>query len=238
MLRRGFPGLAIGGPPPGPPPEMKGWMLERLDRELDLTAAQHARIDTVLTRREADLRALMSEARPRFEAIATRTRTEIQAVLTPTQQEKFAKITQQDGRARRGRAAEHSVGRRVAAGHARPGATRSRLACRLPVDRRPPAACRRLPIRPPPERLPPRAERQPAAHPEDVRRALGSTKNRRRARPGMHAERQEDRAPRVGEQRRGAASAARWRRSRPLRPVGHGCRPRDARAAARSGARR
>ena len=68
-------------------------MLERLDRELDLTAAQHARIDTVLTRREADLRALMSEARPRFEAIATRTRTEIQAVLTPAQQEKFAKIT-------------------------------------------------------------------------------------------------------------------------------------------------
>ena len=32
MLRRGFPGLAIGGPPPGPPPQMKGWMLGRLDR--------------------------------------------------------------------------------------------------------------------------------------------------------------------------------------------------------------
>ena len=61
--------------------------------ELDLTPAQHARIDTVLTRREADLRVLMSEARPRFEAIATRTRSEIQAVLTPAQQEEFAKIT-------------------------------------------------------------------------------------------------------------------------------------------------
>lgn len=94
LHRRGFPGLAIGGPPPGPPPAVKGWMLDRLDRELDLTAAQHARIDTVLTRREADLRALMSEARPRFEAIATRTRTEIQAVLTPAQQAKFGKITQ------------------------------------------------------------------------------------------------------------------------------------------------
>ena len=93
MLRRGFPGLAIGGPPPGPPPGMKAWMLERLDRDLDLTAAQRARIDTVLTRREADLRVLMSEARPRFEAIAARTRTEIQAVLTPTQQAEFAKIT-------------------------------------------------------------------------------------------------------------------------------------------------
>ena len=102
MLRRGFPGWAIGGPPPGPPPEVKGWMLERLDRDLDLTAAQHARIDTVLTRREADLRALMAEARPRFEAIATRTRTEIQSVLTPAQQEEFAKITQRMD-ARRGR---------------------------------------------------------------------------------------------------------------------------------------
>jgi Spy/CpxP family protein refolding chaperone len=93
MHRRGFPGLAIGGPP-GPPPEVRGWMLNRLDRELDLTREQHARIDSVLTRREADLRVLVTEARPRFEAIATRTRTEIQAVLTPSQQEAFAKITQ------------------------------------------------------------------------------------------------------------------------------------------------
>jgi Spy/CpxP family protein refolding chaperone len=93
MPRRGFPGLAMGGSPPGPPPEVKGWMLRRLDRELELTAAQHAHIDTVLTRGETDLRALMSEARPRFEAIAARTRTEIRAVLTPAQQEKFGEIT-------------------------------------------------------------------------------------------------------------------------------------------------
>ncbi|HUR96364.1 MAG TPA: hypothetical protein VMY76_17430 [Gemmatimonadales bacterium] len=104
---RGRPGFAIGGPPQGAPREVKGWMLSRLDRELDLTAAQHARIDTVLTRRESDLHALMSEARPRFEAIAARTRTEIQAVLTPAQQEKFAEITRRmdarrDGRRRHG----------------------------------------------------------------------------------------------------------------------------------------
>ena len=90
---RGFPGFAIGGPPPGPPPEMKRWMLERLDRDLDLTPEQHARIDTVLTRRETDIRSLMTETRPRFEAIASRTRSEIQGVLTPAQQEKFARIT-------------------------------------------------------------------------------------------------------------------------------------------------
>jgi Spy/CpxP family protein refolding chaperone len=95
MPRHGFPGLAIGGPPPGPPRELKGWMLGRLDRELKLTPDQHARIDTVLTRREGDIRALMGETRPRFEAIAARTRSEIQAVLTPDQQRKFTDITRQ-----------------------------------------------------------------------------------------------------------------------------------------------
>jgi hypothetical protein len=99
---RGFLGFAIGGPPAGPPPEMKGWMLQRLDRELDLTPEQHARIDTVLTRRETDIRALMSETRPRFEAIASRTRAEIQTVLTPGQQEKFAQITRRLDARRRG----------------------------------------------------------------------------------------------------------------------------------------
>jgi hypothetical protein len=91
--RRGWREAAMGGPPPGPPPEVRGRMLARLDRELGLSPEQHARIDTVLTRRESDLRALMTEARPRFEAIATRTRDEIGAVLTPEQQKKFAEIT-------------------------------------------------------------------------------------------------------------------------------------------------
>jgi Spy/CpxP family protein refolding chaperone len=96
MLERGWPGFGLGGPPHhGPPPEMKSWMLARLDHRLNLTPEQHARIDTVLTRREADIRALMSATRPRFDSIATRTRSEIQAVLTPEQQQKFAEITKQ-----------------------------------------------------------------------------------------------------------------------------------------------
>jgi hypothetical protein len=93
LWHHGPPGFAVGGPPPGRLPGVKRWMLERLDRDLKLTPVQHARIDTVLTRREADLRSLMSETRPRFDSIAARTRTEIQVVLTPSQQEEFAKIT-------------------------------------------------------------------------------------------------------------------------------------------------
>jgi Spy/CpxP family protein refolding chaperone len=87
-------GLAVGGPPPGHP-GVRGRMLERLDRELKLTPDQHARIDSVLTRRESDLHALMTETRPRFDSIAARTRAEIQAVLTPEQRGEFEKIVQQ-----------------------------------------------------------------------------------------------------------------------------------------------
>jgi Spy/CpxP family protein refolding chaperone len=97
LLGRGRPGFGLAGPPPhrGPPPEMKSWMLARLDHRLNLTPEQHARIDTVLTQREAEIRALMSATRPRFDSIAARTRSEIQAVLTPEQQQKFAEITKQ-----------------------------------------------------------------------------------------------------------------------------------------------
>ena len=48
----------------------------------------------MLTRREADLRALMTETRPRFDSIAARTRSQIQAVLSPEQRAEFAKIVQ------------------------------------------------------------------------------------------------------------------------------------------------
>src|SRR5258705_11740017 len=64
MLRRGFPGLAIGGPPPGPPPEMKGWRLARRARELDLKAGQHPRTETVPPPRGADLPARVSPRAP------------------------------------------------------------------------------------------------------------------------------------------------------------------------------
>jgi periplasmic protein CpxP/Spy len=103
MPHHGFPGLAIGGPPSGPPRELKGLILGRLDRELKLAPDQHARIDSVLTRGESDIRALMSETRPRFEAIASRTRSEVRAVLTPEQQQQFTQITRQidERRARR-----------------------------------------------------------------------------------------------------------------------------------------
>lgn len=107
--RHGPPGFGIGGPPPGRGGAIKDRMLARLDRDLKLTPTQHGTIDTVLTRREADLRALMAETRPRFDSIAARTRSDIQAVLTPEQRTEFAKIVQEvESRRRKG---DRAIGR-------------------------------------------------------------------------------------------------------------------------------
>jgi Spy/CpxP family protein refolding chaperone len=93
--RHGRPGFAVGGQSGGRQGGVKRWMLDRLDHDLKLTPAQHARIDSVLTRREADLRTVMTETRPRFDSIAGRTRSDIRAVLTPEQQDEFTKLTRE-----------------------------------------------------------------------------------------------------------------------------------------------
>jgi hypothetical protein len=83
----------VGGKTPkGPPPEARRWVLSRLQHELELTPTQREQVDSVLARREADVRALMAEVRPRFEAISERTRRDIQTALTPEQQERFKEM--------------------------------------------------------------------------------------------------------------------------------------------------
>jgi hypothetical protein len=94
MFRWRIAGAVMGRRPPGPPhsPEVRKWVVNRLDRKLDLSDAQRIRLDTILTRREAELGALIRENRPKFEAIANRTRAEIMALLTPEQQQRFSKM--------------------------------------------------------------------------------------------------------------------------------------------------
>ena len=90
--------IVVGGRvPKGPPPEARRWVLSRLQRELDLSPTQHEQVDSVLARREADVRALMLEMRPRFEAISERTRRDIQAALTPAQQKRFTDMREHAG---------------------------------------------------------------------------------------------------------------------------------------------
>ncbi len=94
MEHRRMMAIVVGGRfPKGPPPEARRWVLSRLQRELDLSPGQRQQVDSVLARREADVRTLMTEMRPRFEAISDRARRDIQAALTPEQQRRFTEMS-------------------------------------------------------------------------------------------------------------------------------------------------
>jgi Spy/CpxP family protein refolding chaperone len=77
-------------PPPNRHPRSE--LLDRLDASLDLTPDQRVRVDSVLARREADMRALRDQVRPRFDSIAGRTRTDLLQILTPEQRERFEEL--------------------------------------------------------------------------------------------------------------------------------------------------
>jgi Spy/CpxP family protein refolding chaperone len=79
----------------GPPPAV---LVDRLARELDLTAEQRTKIEEVLTARRTRLETVQREVRARFEEEQRGLRDEIRNVLTPEQQEKFDKNEQQRGR--------------------------------------------------------------------------------------------------------------------------------------------
>lgn len=73
-------------------------LLDRLDASLDLSGEQRVRVDSVLARREAEMRALRDQVRPRFDSIAGRTRTDLLQILTPAQRARFEEL---------GRGADH-----------------------------------------------------------------------------------------------------------------------------------
>jgi len=83
----------------GPPPRV---LVDRLARDLDLTADQRTKIERVLTARRTRLETVQREVRERFDAEQQSLREEIRTLLTPEQQEKFDKSEQQQ-RSRSGR---------------------------------------------------------------------------------------------------------------------------------------
>ena len=94
----GGPG-PLGGPRRGGPPSRM--LVDRLSRDLDLTADQRTKIEEVLTARRPGMEALQRDVRSRFEAEQRSLRDEIRKVLTPEQQVKFDK--NEDERRRFGR---------------------------------------------------------------------------------------------------------------------------------------
>jgi Spy/CpxP family protein refolding chaperone len=91
----GGPGMGGPGRAGGPLSRM---LVDRLVRDLDLTADQRTKVEEVLTSRRASMETLQRDVRGRFEAEQRSLRDEIRTVLTPEQQEKFDKNEKERGR--------------------------------------------------------------------------------------------------------------------------------------------
>jgi Spy/CpxP family protein refolding chaperone len=92
------------GPPGGPGVRPRGGMLiERLDRELQLTADQKTRVQAIFDGRRSHLEALQRDIAARAEQEQHELQAEIRKVLTPEQQPRFDRWLEQQPRGRRGR---------------------------------------------------------------------------------------------------------------------------------------
>jgi Spy/CpxP family protein refolding chaperone len=90
-------------PPPsfggrgGPNANERRRMGDELARELKLTPAQRARVDSIMDRRFTGLRAATDAVRPRVDAIVESTQTELERTLSPEQLAKFRELRARHG---------------------------------------------------------------------------------------------------------------------------------------------
>ena len=94
LMRR--PAMRQDGGRRGPPQALeqgrRAAMLDRMTKELALTPAQRAGIDSIFQRTDSSLRAIRRESQPRLKEIFERSTAEINARLDSTQRAKFAQM--------------------------------------------------------------------------------------------------------------------------------------------------
>ena len=94
MLRR--PAMRPDGGRRGPPQALEQGrrtaMLDRMTKDLALTPAQRAGLDSIFQRTDSSLRALRRESQPRIQQIFERSTAEVNARLDSTQRVKFAQM--------------------------------------------------------------------------------------------------------------------------------------------------
>lgn len=66
--------------------------IDRLDRDLDLTAEQRESVELILERHRPKMDSLWREVAPRFETLRAEVRSELNAILTPEQQVKHQEM--------------------------------------------------------------------------------------------------------------------------------------------------
>lgn len=100
-------GALPGSSSPEASARRRGEMLERMSRDLDLSAAQRAGIDSIMQRTDSALRAVRRAMQPQITRIFESSRAEIAARLDSTQRVKFARqqAERDADRARRDRGA-------------------------------------------------------------------------------------------------------------------------------------
>lgn len=89
MLREHRPRSMRGGSTPEQDAKRRKEMLDRMTKDLDLSAPQRAGIDSVMQRTDSALRAVRSEMQPRTRKIFETSRAEIAARLDSAQRVKF-----------------------------------------------------------------------------------------------------------------------------------------------------
>jgi Spy/CpxP family protein refolding chaperone len=85
-------GPGRGGPPPEMEARRRTEMLDRMTKELSLTPAQRAGLDSVFQRTDSSLRAIRREMQPRLKQVFEASRTEMNARLDSTQRQKLASM--------------------------------------------------------------------------------------------------------------------------------------------------
>jgi hypothetical protein len=77
-------------------------MLDRLTKDLSLTAAQRAGLDSIFQRTDSSLRAIRRETQPQIQQVFERSHQEVNARLDSTQRVKFANLRKSRSRDFRG----------------------------------------------------------------------------------------------------------------------------------------
>jgi hypothetical protein len=72
-------------------------MLDRMERELALTSAQRAGLDSIFQRTDSSFRAIRREMQPRLQQVFESSRVEINARLDSAQRVKFAAMRRPGG---------------------------------------------------------------------------------------------------------------------------------------------
>ncbi len=71
---------------------------ERLEADLGLTAGQREMVDTILARRQVEMRELWQEMRPQFDALRDTIRNKIMDVLTDEQKQAYNELLERSSR--------------------------------------------------------------------------------------------------------------------------------------------